>query len=183
MTRDQKKLSLASPMRPKNLAVVALAALAFLLGIGVRSYAAETLRFLHPGSLMGSLEASQFQLTLISLLTVLNLGFVVAGIYGAMSYTVTARTQEIGLLLAHGARMRDVMRLVVWHGMKLMGFGTVIGLSAAVLFARWIKVLLVGVDATDPLTFAAVTVVLGATAFIVTYLPMRRTAPLLVRSE
>jgi ABC-type lipoprotein release transport system permease subunit len=128
--------------------------------------------------LMGRVEAENFHLTLMSLLTMVNAGLVVAGIYGVMSFTVTNQTPEIGQRLASGATTREVMTLIVRHAMKLAVQGTVIGLGVALLLARWIKVALFGVEASDSLTFVGVAVVLSARAFVTTYLLLRRESAL-----
>lgn len=174
----------AFQFRGKNLAVVALVALAFLLGVGANSYASETFRIFNPAALMGKVEAENFHLTLISLLTLVNVGLIVAGVYGVMSYTVTQQAPQIGRRLADGAKTSEVLKLVLWHAMKLAVQGTVIGLGVAFLFARWIKVALFGVEATDSLTYLGVALVLGAVAFVTMFLPARRESELQpVRSE
>lgn len=160
--------------RGKNLAVVALVALAFLLGVGAKSYASETLRIFNPAVLMGKVEAENFHLTIISLLTLVNVGLIVAGVYGMMSYTVTQQAPQIGQRLTDGATTSEVLKLVLWHAMKLAVQGIVIGLGVAFLFARWVKVALFGVAATDSLTYLGVALVLGAMVFVTMFLPARR---------
>jgi putative ABC transport system permease protein len=96
------------------------------------------------------------------------------GIYGVMAFAVTQRTQEIGIRMALGARTADVLKLVVKHGMKLALLGIVIGLAGSWALMRFIKKLLVGVEATDLLTFSLVSLCLLVAAFIACYLPARR---------
>jgi len=96
------------------------------------------------------------------------------GIYGVMAFAVTQRTQEIGIRIALGARSGDVLKLVVKHGMKLALLGMVIGLAGSWAVTRFIGKLLVGVEATDLLTFSLVSVCLLAAAFVACYLPARR---------
>jgi putative ABC transport system permease protein len=96
------------------------------------------------------------------------------GIYGVMAFAVTQRTQEIGIRIALGARSVDVLKLVVKHGMKLALLGMVIGLAGSWAMTRFIGKLLVGVEATDLLTFSVVSVCLLVAAFVACYLPARR---------
>jgi putative ABC transport system permease protein len=96
------------------------------------------------------------------------------GIYGVMAFAVTQRTQEIGIRIALGARSVDVLKLVVKHGMKLVLLGMVIGLAGSWAVTRFIEKLLVGVEATDLLTFSVVSVCLLVAAFVACYLPARR---------
>jgi putative ABC transport system permease protein len=96
------------------------------------------------------------------------------GIYGVMAFAVTQRTQEIGIRIALGARSADVLKLVVKHGMKLALLGMVIGLAGSWAITRFIEKLLVGVEATDLLTFSVVSVCLLVAAFVACYLPARR---------
>jgi len=96
------------------------------------------------------------------------------GIYGVMAFAVTQRTQEIGIRMALGARALDVLKLVVRHGMKLALLGIVIGLAGAWALTRFLKQMLVGVEATDLLTFSVVSICLLLAAFVACYLPARR---------
>lgn len=96
------------------------------------------------------------------------------GIYGVMAFAVTQRTQEIGIRNALDARSADVLKLVVKHGMKLALLGMVIGLAGSWAITRFIEKLLVGVEATDLLTFSVVSVCLLVAAFVACYLPARR---------
>ena len=96
------------------------------------------------------------------------------GIYGVMSFAVAQRTQEIGIRIALGARSADVLKLVVKHGMKLALFGMVLGLGGSWALTRFMEKLLVGVQATDLLTFGVVSGCLLVAAFVACYLPARR---------
>ncbi|HSE32932.1 MAG TPA: ABC transporter permease [Pyrinomonadaceae bacterium] len=96
------------------------------------------------------------------------------GIYGVMAFAVTQRTHEIGVRMALGARSRDVLKLVVFHGMKLALIGVVIGLVGAWALSRFMKTLLFSVGATDLFTFAVVSLCLLFAALLACYLPARR---------
>jgi putative ABC transport system permease protein len=100
------------------------------------------------------------------------------GIYGVLAQSVMQRTHEIGIRMALGAQMRDVLRLILNHGMALVAFGIVAGIAAALGVTRLMTNLLFGVGATDPGTFAAIALLLGTVAFVACYLPARRAAKL-----
>src|SRR5439155_4123913 len=92
----------------------------------------------------------------------------VVGIYGVMSYLVTQRTREIGIRLALGAGGRDILRLVVGNGARLIGAGIVIGVAAAVALQRLVSTLLFGVTAADGASVVAV-IVLATVALMACY--------------
>jgi putative ABC transport system permease protein len=106
-----------------------------------------------------------------------------AGIFGVTAYTVTQRTHEIGVRMALGARPRDVLRLVVGQGSRLVVCGIVIGLAAAFVLTRLMSSLFYGVSASDPATFTLVGLTLCAVAVLACYVPAARAArvdPLIV---
>ena len=115
---------------------------------------------------MGAFLMGAFGLLALLLATV--------GIYGVLSYSVTQRTQEVGIRVALGAAPASVRGLIVKQGMTLVAIGVGIGVVGSVGLARLMTSLLFGVKASDPLTFAAATFVLAAVAFVATYLPARR---------
>jgi putative ABC transport system permease protein len=116
----------------------------------------------------------RFNTGLLALFALLALLLAAVGIYGVMSYTISSRTQEIGLRMAMGAQARDVLKLVVGQGMRLVAFGLALGLLAALGLTRWLKTLLFGVEATDPLTYAVIAALLAAVALPACYIPARR---------
>ncbi len=98
------------------------------------------------------------------------------GVYGVMAYTVSQRTREIGVRVALGAARRDVVGLVIGRAMRLAGLGLGFGLLAAFAAGRLLASQLLGVSGSDPLTFAAIGVLLGAVALMASWLPARRAA-------
>jgi len=96
------------------------------------------------------------------------------GIYGVTAYYVTQRTQEIGIRMALGAQMSDVLKLVLKGGMTLAVIGIAAGFAGAFALTRWMTTLLFGVKPTDGLTFITVSVCLLATALLACYIPARR---------
>jgi putative ABC transport system permease protein len=96
------------------------------------------------------------------------------GMYGVISYSVAQRTREIGVRMALGARRNDVFRMILGQGVRLAGSGVTIGLLVAVGVTRLLTRFLYGVQPIDPVTFAAVPVLLVAVALLACYLPARR---------
>jgi putative ABC transport system permease protein len=98
------------------------------------------------------------------------------GIYGITSHMVGQRTREVGIRIALGAERGDILRLIVGHGVGITLFGVVVGLGAALALTRFLSSQLFGVSATDPLTFAAVALLLTIVASLACYIPARRAA-------
>ncbi|HEX7955823.1 MAG TPA: ADOP family duplicated permease, partial [Pyrinomonadaceae bacterium] len=98
------------------------------------------------------------------------------GLYSVMTYSVSQRTREIGIRMALGAALRDVVRLVVRQGMRMALAGVVLGLAGAFLLTRALARLLVGIGPTDPVTFVGVPLLLFAVALLACYIPARRAA-------
>src|SRR5262245_60992531 len=121
-----------------------------------------------------SLAGSRFNMLLLSLFAALALVLAVIGLYGLISYTVAECTQEIGIRMALGAQTTDVMRLVIGRGMMLTLTGVAIGLIASFGLTRLMKEQLYKWEPTDPLTFAAIAVLLTAAALLACYIPARR---------
>lgn len=102
------------------------------------------------------------------------LALATVGVYGVLSYSVSQRTQEIGVRIALGAERRDVLRLIVGQGLRLAAAGVVVGLAGAFGVTPVIGTLLYNVTPTDPLSFAAVAVFLITVAVVASYIPARR---------
>jgi putative ABC transport system permease protein len=96
------------------------------------------------------------------------------GIYGVMSYSVTQRTQEIGIRMALGAQVKDVLQLIVRGGLALSLIGVAIGLAGAFALTRLLRTMLFGVTPTDAATFIAVSLMLLFVALLACYIPARR---------
>ena len=96
------------------------------------------------------------------------------GLYGVVAYTVSQRTQEIGVRMAIGAQRSDVLRMVVGGGMKLALIGVVVGLAGAVLLARFVSTQLFGVTALDPASYGVTVGVLLVIAALACFVPARR---------
>jgi putative ABC transport system permease protein len=96
------------------------------------------------------------------------------GIYGLISYSVNHRVREIGVRMALGARPRDVLRQLLREGMRLAAWGVALGLLAAAAVSRAVSGLLFGISSRDPVTFAAVPLLLAGVALLACYVPARR---------
>jgi putative ABC transport system permease protein len=111
---------------------------------------------------------------LIGLFSVVALLVAAVGIYGVLSYTMTQRTQEVGIRIALGADARQVTRMVIGEGMRLIAIAVFVGLLVSVSAARLLRNQLFGVAPHDLLTFGAVTLVLAGVAMLACYIPARR---------
>jgi putative ABC transport system permease protein len=121
-----------------------------------------------------SLALYSFSSVMLSIFAGMALLLAAIGIYGVMSYAVTQRTQEIGIRMALGARVIDVLKLVVRNGMALALIGVAVGLAGAYGLTRLLASLLVGVTPTDAITFSTVTFGLLLIALLACYIPARR---------
>jgi putative ABC transport system permease protein len=121
-----------------------------------------------------SVSRTRFGTLLLTVFAGVALLLAVVGIYGVMSYSVAQRQHEIGIRMAMGAQRRDVVWLVVGHGLTLTGAGVLLGALGAFGLTRLMSGLLYGVSATDPVTFGGVALVLASAALLACYLPARR---------
>jgi putative ABC transport system permease protein len=121
-----------------------------------------------------SVSTPRFNTTLLGIFAAVALVLTVVGLYGVMSYSVAQRTGEIGIRMALGAQTRDVLSLIVGQGVKLVLLGLAIGLIGAFALTRVVATLLFGVGTKDPITFAAVTMLLSVVALLACYIPARR---------
>lgn len=115
---------------------------------------------------------------LIGAFSTVALLLAVAGLYGVISYSVGQRTKEISVRMAVGAQKHDVLAQIVRQGMQLVAMGVVGGLVISLASAKLVSGILVGVEATDPLVYAGVTLLLVVVAGVANYLPARRAASL-----
>jgi predicted permease len=123
-----------------------------------------------------SIASQRFSLILLGAFAGLALLLAGIGIYGVLSYLVGMRTREIGVRMALGAQRLDVLRMVLRDGARMTMVGAAIGLVAALALTRLMASMLFGVRPTDPVTFAAVAVLLCGIALFACYLPARRAA-------
>jgi putative ABC transport system permease protein len=121
-----------------------------------------------------SYAGPRFGFLLMSIFGSVGLILVTVGVYSVLAYTAVQRTHEIGIRMALGAETRDVLRLVVTMGVRLVALGAVIGLVASLLLARVIATQLWGVSPYDPMTLASVTILLLLTGLIACWIPARR---------
>lgn len=121
-----------------------------------------------------SVADRKFLMALMGIFASLALVLTMIGLYGVISYLVNQRTQEIGIRMALGAQMGDILRMVLKQGMVLVLIGVALGLGAAWLMTRLMIRLLYQVSATDPLTFSSIALLLIAVALLACYLPARR---------
>jgi len=116
----------------------------------------------------------RFNALLTGVFAAVALVLAAVGIFGVLNYTVSQRTQEIGLRVALGAQTRDVLRLVLGQGVRLIFTGLGIGLIASFGLTRVLAGMLFGITPTDPLTFATVSLLLAVVALLACYIPARR---------
>jgi putative ABC transport system permease protein len=123
-----------------------------------------------------TMSTAQRRVTMVLIVAFALLALVLAavGIYGVISYSVTQRTQEIGIRMALGAERATVMRMVIGQAMVLAGAGVVAGMAGAWSLTRLMQKLLFGVEPSDPMTFGTVAAVLGLVAAAAALVPAAR---------
>jgi putative ABC transport system permease protein len=121
-----------------------------------------------------SVSPQRFNMLLLACFAGLALVLAAVGIYSVLSYTVRRRVREIGIRMALGASNQDVVRMILTDGLKPILFGVVLGLGAALALSRVVSSLIYGVRATDPLTFAAVALLLLIVGIFATIIPAYR---------
>jgi ABC-type antimicrobial peptide transport system permease subunit len=117
---------------------------------------------------------TSFTLVMLCMAGTMTLLLGIIGIYGVISYAVSQRTREIGIRMALGAQIAELRWMFVRSALTLTGIGIILGLGAAAGVARLMKTLLYGVGPLDPLSFAAVPLILLAAATLATLLPASR---------
>jgi putative ABC transport system permease protein len=123
-----------------------------------------------------SVATRRFSMYLFAAFALIALGLAAIGIYGVMAQSVTQRVQEIGVRMALGARPKDILTMILSQGTWLVLVGVIAGLTGAMFVSRFLRALLFGVQPIDPITYAAVTIVLVVVALLASYLPARRAA-------
>jgi len=112
--------------------------------------------------------------TFVGAFGLLALILAAVGIYGVTAWTTRQRTHEIGIRMALGANRRDILRLVLGRGLRLMLAGVLLGLAVSFALTRYLSTLLLGVTSTDALTFSSVAVLLCVVALFACFIPARR---------
>jgi predicted permease len=123
-----------------------------------------------------TVAARRFNLILLSIFAATAVLLAMTGVYAVMSYAVTQRSPEIGIRMALGAQTRDVLRLVLGQGMKLVAIGLALGVAGALIATRFVASLLFGVSAMDPMSFLLAALVLGTVAGCASFFPARKAA-------
>ncbi|HEV2805517.1 MAG TPA: ABC transporter permease [Chthoniobacterales bacterium] len=122
----------------------------------------------------GAVARQRFSMLLLAIFAGVALVLAAVGIYGVMSYSVAQQTREIGIRMALGAQRGDVLKMTIKQGLRLVGFGLLIGLVVAFILTRVMASLLFGISATDPITFLTISLVLLAVAMLASYIPSVR---------
>lgn len=123
-----------------------------------------------------SLARRRFSMLLLTLFASLALGLAALGVYGVMAYLVNQGARELGIRMALGATPRRILVMVVRQGLTVAAIGVGIGLTGAFGLTRLMRRLLFGTEATDPLTFTAIALLLAAIALVASFVPALRAA-------
>jgi putative ABC transport system permease protein len=121
-----------------------------------------------------SVTPHRFNLFLLGLFAALALVLAAVGIHGLLAFGVGRRRHEIGVRMALGARPENILRLIIWQGMRLVLIGLALGVAASLVLTRLMSGLLYGVSSTDPMTFGGVAILLALVALAACYVPARR---------
>ena len=162
-------LVIRSSLNPKTLRA-AIQEQVVSLDKGVAIYNTATLE----DRLANSLTPRRTTLLLLGVFAALAFTLALIGIYGVISYSVSQRTQEIGVRMALGAQRNDVLALIISRGARLVLVGLFTGLAMVLAFTRILAGQLYGITPHDPLTLATAVVALGVVALLACYLPARR---------
>ncbi|MDB6093899.1 MAG: hypothetical protein JWM32_1461 [Verrucomicrobia bacterium] len=127
-------------------------------------------------TLTGNWNRQRFNITLMGLFSGVALVLATLGIYGVTAYAAAQRTREIGIRMALGALPRDVLELVLYGGMRVVGIGIAVGLAAAFVSTQILGAFLYGTSAHDPMTLLAIAVILSLTSLAACLIPARRAA-------
>ncbi len=125
-------------------------------------------------SLAENVATPRFRTLLLGIFAALAVCLAMAGVYGVTAYVVSQRANEVGLRMALGAQSGDVLKMILAHGMKLAAIGIALGLAGSIATSHLLSTMLFEVKPTDPLTYAAVAVLLGLVALGASYIPARR---------
>jgi ABC-type antimicrobial peptide transport system permease subunit len=123
-----------------------------------------------------SVADRRFSMLLLAVFALIALFLAGIGLYGVVAYTVSQRTQEIGVRMAIGAQRSDVLKMVLGGGMKLALVGVAVGLVGAIVFARFVSTQLFGITPLDPMSYGVTVAVLLAIAALACLGPARRAA-------
>jgi ABC-type antimicrobial peptide transport system permease subunit len=121
-----------------------------------------------------SMSRASFALVMLAIAGFMALVLGIVGVYGVISYDITQRTREVGLRIALGAKGSQVQRMFLRQGLAITAIGIIAGTIAAFALTRWMSSLLFGVRPVDPVTYAAVSIVLMLAASLARYLPSLR---------
>jgi len=120
------------------------------------------------------MSQTAFTLVMLAIAGSMALVLGIVGVYGVISYGVAQRSREVGIRIALGARSSEVRRMFVRQGLSMTLLGIAVGLAAAFALSQWMSSLLFGVSPKDPVTYAAVSIVLIIATAVACYMPARR---------
>jgi putative ABC transport system permease protein len=165
-----RTMDLVVRTRTRTFAANDLRAMVASIAPGVPIYDLSTMQ----EKIARTLEASHFDLFLLTTFAAIALLLSSVGIYGVLSYVVAQRRRDIGIRMALGATPATIVGGVLWYGFRLTAVGLALGLAAALAATHLLSSLLYGVGATDPTAFAAASTILAIVALTASYLPARR---------